>query len=104
KAAEAWAMARAAELETAPVVTAREPTIGELADEWILVAKGAPSTRADYASHVMLSLRPLLGNVRPSEATIPRLRAFVRELVAQGLARQTCSNRLSTLAKLLSWA
>jgi len=84
-----------------------EQTLEELAPRFLeLAAKDpnvSPATRAEYESHLRLSILPHLGRQRPSELTLARLRSFVRDDLA-GLARQTRSNRLSTLSTVLTVA
>ncbi len=84
--------------------TQREFTVAELAERFLEAPlRAAPATRAEYSSHLALSILPAFGALTPVELTIPRLREWVRNLGTQ-VARQTCSNRLATLSRIVSWA
>jgi integrase len=95
-----------------PGPPASGPTVAQLEERWLAFKKQrvstpraesrrlAPATYKNYESHFKIHIRPLLGDKRPHELSIPVLRRFVRDL-SDRMSPNTCWNVVSTLSKFL---
>jgi integrase len=87
----------------APPEPAAELTLSALRDKWLALKKAderiSEATRADYKSHLDLSILPEFGAARFSDVDIAALRIWIRAK-RKTLAPSTVRNRFSTLSTL----
>ncbi|MHC2089014.1 tyrosine-type recombinase/integrase [Methylobacterium sp. CM6244] len=82
-------------------------TVGRVADEWLRSAEGSGlerSTLVHYRAHVNEHIRPLIGSLKLSQVTTPRVYAFTDELKAQGRSQETIRRSVQSLGRIFRFA
>ena len=82
-------------------------TVGEAGDAWIEETEREgrePSTVKQYREHLELHIKPLLGAVKLSQLTAPRVKTFIRELADDGRSEAMCKKTRTSLVSILNSA
>jgi integrase len=82
-------------------------TVAEAADLWLARCERdslEQSTMVGYRSHVAYHIEPLLGSVKLSRLTAPRVQEFVDQLLTGGRSRALTKKVVSSLSSLISEA
>jgi integrase len=82
-------------------------TVGQAADDWLKSAEEAElerSTLVHYRAHVNEHIRPLIGGLKVSQVTTPRVYAFADELKAQGRSQETIRRAVQSLGRVFRYA
>ncbi len=104
--ARRWLSLKEAEVTTGdwvPPERARR-SFGSLADEWLELHTGKPSTVAGYKSVLKAHLRPRFGSREVGSIERPEIRRFVADLVDGGLAPNSVRNILNCMKGVFSHA
>ena len=102
QAADALAQARVDNARGTAILPAESRvTVSAYADRWMATLQVRPSTRAMYASHLKVHIRPLLGHRPLSSLRRSDIAAFVAQLCDRGLKPSTVRGTFNVLAMIL---
>ncbi|WP_336490358.1 tyrosine-type recombinase/integrase [Methylobacterium nigriterrae] len=82
-------------------------TVGRTADEWLKSVEEAGlerSTLVHYRAHVNEHIRPLIGGLKLSQVTTPRVYAFADDLKAKGRSAETIRRSVQSLGRVFRYA
>lgn len=82
-------------------------TVGRVADEWLKSAEEGGlerSTMVHYRSHVNEHIRPMIGGLKLSQVTTPRVYAFADELKVAGRSAETVRRSVQSLGRIFRYA
>ncbi|MGH1588638.1 tyrosine-type recombinase/integrase [Methylobacterium phyllosphaerae] len=99
--------ARSEVLQGTHVAESQSMTVGKVADEWLKSAEEGGlerSTMVHYRAHVNEHIRPLIGALKLSQVTTPRVYAFADELKEKGRSAETVRRAVQSLGRIFRYA
>lgn len=89
------------------VAASQSITIGAAADQWLKHVEEAGlehSTVLHYTQHVNEHIRPLIGGLKLTAVTTPRVYAFIEELKEKGRSAETSRRAVQSLGRIFRYA
>jgi site-specific recombinase XerD len=89
------------------VPDSQSTTVGQAADDWLKEAEASGlewSTVLHYRQHVDHHIRPLIGSLKLTAVTTPRVHAFADELKASGRSAEMTRRAVQSLGRIFRFA